>query len=94
MIPINKKISYGRLVCDIREQKQEKERTRLTVGGDKLEYEGPVTTETADLTTAKVLFNSTISTPNARFIFFDIHLPCDFLSMGVYDRNYPCACMT
>ena len=71
-VPAHKKVSYGRIVCEIRPQKKEKERTRLTVGGDKLDYDGPTTTETADITTVKVLLNSTISTPGARFCCFDI----------------------
>jgi len=71
-VPKHKKISYARIVCEIRPQKAEQERTRLTVGGDKLEYEGPVTTDTADITTAKVLFNSVISTENAKFMGIDI----------------------
>lgn len=70
-IPKHKKVSYDRIVCDVRPQREEKERTRLTVGGDKLEYSGPVTTETADITTAKIIFSSVISTPGARFISFD-----------------------
>ena len=65
-------MSYGCIVCEIRPQKEEKERTRLTVGGDKLPYNGPTSTEIADITTAKLVVNSTISTPQARFVVFDI----------------------
>ena len=36
----NKKVSYARIVCEIQPQKAEQERKCLTVGGDKLEYEG------------------------------------------------------
>ena len=71
-VPQNKKPTYARIVCDIRPQKQEPERTRLTVGGNMIDYPGPVSTASADLTTAKVLFNSTISTNNARFMCIDI----------------------
>jgi hypothetical protein len=42
--------------------KKEKERVRLTVGGDRLDYSGDVTTSTADITTFKILINSTLST--------------------------------
>ena len=44
----------------------------MTVGGDRLACDGPVTTETADITTVKVLINSTISTEGARFCCFDV----------------------
>ena len=71
-VPSHKKVSYGRLVCDVRLHKAEQERTRLTVGGDQLEYFGPVTTETADITTVKVIINSVISTQGAKFATFDI----------------------
>jgi len=30
--------TYGRVVCDVREHKEEKQRTRLTVGGDRINY--------------------------------------------------------
>jgi hypothetical protein len=57
---------------DIRPQKEEKERTRLTVGGNLIHYPGDVSTKTAGLTTAKLLFNITISTPGAKFMCMDV----------------------
>jgi Reverse transcriptase (RNA-dependent DNA polymerase) len=42
------------------------------VGGDRIHYPGKVSTPTADLTTAKLLFNSVVSNPGARFASFDI----------------------
>jgi hypothetical protein len=59
-------------VCDYRLQKSEPERTRLTVGGNLIEYPSNVATSIADLTTAKILWNSTISTPDARFMCMDV----------------------
>jgi hypothetical protein len=38
---------------DIKDHKEEKERTRLTVGGDKIEYPGDKSTRTAGLTMKK-----------------------------------------
>jgi hypothetical protein len=58
---------------DIKDHTEEKERTRLTVGGDQIEYPGDKSTRTAGLTTAKILINSVISTPNAKFLFIDIN---------------------
>ena len=67
-----KKVTYGRIVCDIRPQKEETHRTRLTVGGNLLDYTGTLTTPTATITTAKCLFNSVVSTQNAKCVMADI----------------------
>jgi hypothetical protein len=40
---------------DIKDHKEEKEHTRLAVGGDQIEYPGDKSTRTAGLTTAKIL---------------------------------------
>ena len=71
-IPATKKVTYARICCDVRPEKAEQERTRITAGGDQLEYDGDVSTKTAGLETAKILFNSIISTPGARFMTMDI----------------------
>jgi hypothetical protein len=52
--------------------KQEKERVRLTVGGDRLDYSGDVATSTANITTFKILFNSTLSIEEAAMMMMDI----------------------
>jgi hypothetical protein len=52
-IPKGRKVTYGSFVVDIKDHKDEKERTRLTVGGDQIEYPGDKSTRTAGLTTAK-----------------------------------------
>jgi hypothetical protein len=61
-IPNDRKITYGKIVCDYKPHKKEKERVRLTVGGDILDYSGDVATSMADITTFKILINSTLST--------------------------------
>ncbi|CAJ1967947.1 unnamed protein product [Cylindrotheca closterium] len=71
-IPPGRKPTYGRIVVDIRPQKAAKERTRLTVGGNLIDYPGDVSASVADLTTAKTLFNSVVSTPGAKFMGIDI----------------------
>jgi hypothetical protein len=65
-------VTYGSFVVDIKDHKEEIERTRLTVGGDQIEYPGDKSTQTAGLTTAKILINSIISTPGAKFLVIDI----------------------
>jgi hypothetical protein len=71
-IPKGRKVTYGSFVADIKDHKEEKERTRLTVGGDQIEYPGDKSTRTAGLTTAKILINSVISTLGAKFLVIDI----------------------
>ncbi|KAL7477357.1 hypothetical protein ACHAW6_003167 [Cyclotella cf. meneghiniana] len=61
-------INKSEIPADRRKEKHEKERTRLTVGGNLIDYPWEVTTPTADLTTAKLLFNSIISTPRGVFV--------------------------
>ena len=63
-----KDVTYGQVVVDYRPQKEDPNRTRLTVGGDRIKYPGNVSTPTAALTTAKLVINSTISTPRAGYI--------------------------
>jgi hypothetical protein len=63
---------YGRIVCNYCPQKDKAHRTRLTVGGNCIDYPWKKSTPTADLTTAKLLFNSTISTPSALFYSIDL----------------------
>jgi hypothetical protein len=71
-IPKDRKITYGKIVCDYKPHKKEKERVRLTVGGDRLDYSGDVATSTADITTFKILINSTLSTEDAAMMMMDI----------------------
>ena len=68
----HKRVTYAKFVCDYRPQKEEVRRTRLVVGRNLIVYDGELSTPTADLTTAKLLFNSVLSTPNARFLGLDI----------------------
>jgi hypothetical protein len=64
-IPRDRKITYGKIVCDYKPHKKEKEHVRLTVGGDILDYSGDVATSTVDITTLRILINSTHSTEDA-----------------------------
>ena len=71
-VPLGKKVTYARFCCDIRLHKDDINRTRLTVGGDRLEYNGKTSTETAGLETIKIHLNSTISTKDAKYAAADI----------------------
>eukprot|EP00804_Cyclotella_cryptica_P007867 CCRYP_001435-RA/>CCRYP_001435-RA protein AED:0.47 eAED:0.47 QI:0/-1/0/1/-1/1/1/0/150 len=64
-IPCPRMVTYARIVVDYRPQKDDPNRVRITVGGNLINYPQELTTCTANLTTAKILWNSTISTPGA-----------------------------
>ena len=68
----NKDITYGCIVVVVRPQKKEQECTRLTMGGNLIDYPWEVATPTSDLTTAKLLFNSVLSTPGTVFVVMDV----------------------
>ena len=67
-----KDVTYGKFVCLVQPEKAEPNRTRFVVGGDRINYPGEVGTPTAEMLVAKTLFNSVISTKNARFMTMDI----------------------
>ena len=74
-IPKNKKITYAQFVSEIRLQKAEIHRTRMTAGGDRLDvYEGKTSTDTAGIETIKIHLNSTISRARrgAKYLCIDI----------------------
>ena len=71
LVPSGKTVTYGRICCDIKTDKVEVHRTRLTVGGNLLSFIGNLSAPTASITTAKCVFNSVISTPNAKCLTAD-----------------------
>lgn len=50
-------------------------RVRGTYGGDRGDYQGPTTAETADITTVKLLLNDVISDPEGKWLTTDV---CDY----------------
>jgi hypothetical protein len=71
-VPAGRKVTNRSFVVDMKEHKDENKLTRLTVGGDQIEYPGDRSTRTAGLTTEKKLINSTISTKGGIFLVIDI----------------------
>jgi hypothetical protein len=71
-VPRGKKVTYARTVVAIRTEKAEQKRVRITVGGDRLDYPGETSTDTASLDTTKLLINSVLSIPGARMGAIDI----------------------
>jgi hypothetical protein len=78
-----KDVTYGLITCLIRPEKtDEPNQTRLLAGGDMVHHPFDAGTPTANLLTIKLLINSMISTPRARFLMMDIK------------NFYPCTPMT
>ena len=71
-IPAHNKVTYGRLVVDIRPLKDENYCVRITVGGDKLDFCGDASLVAASLATIKILLNSVVSTKDTVFTTADI----------------------
>jgi hypothetical protein len=60
--------TYANPVVDYRPQKDDPHRIRITAGGNLIDYDGNVSVCMADLDTAKLRWNSVISTENARYM--------------------------
>jgi hypothetical protein len=66
-------VTYGLITCLLRPEKtDEPNRTRLVAGGDRVHYPFDAGMPTADLLTVKLLINSIISMPGAKFFTMDI----------------------
>ena len=71
-LPKGKKPTYLRICANYRPQKEDPFRIRFTIGGNLINYKGDTYTPNGDLSTAKILFNSVLYTPNARFVCLDV----------------------
>jgi hypothetical protein len=69
-----KKYTYANIVLDHRPQKEDPNRIRITAGGDKIQYNDELSVRSADISTAKLHWNSVISTENARYMCLDLSL--------------------
>ena len=71
-IPQDKVVTYARHVVDLKTQKYDPNRVKIAASGNLIKYPGELTTHTADMTTAKILWKSILSTKGARFMGLDI----------------------
>jgi hypothetical protein len=71
-IPQDKKPTYLRAVLACQPETANPQHIFWTVGEDCIFYASNVSTKAADLTTVKILLNSVISTPDAKFLGIDI----------------------
>jgi hypothetical protein len=78
-----KDITYGRIVSVYCSEKKDPYCMRITMGRNLVNCPDNCGTPTADLLTIKLMFNSIISTPNAKFMTIDIK---DFYLITSMDR--------
>ena len=71
------------MVCKVRPEKSDPNRTRIIIGGNRITFPGDVGTPTASLELAKLVFNSALFRPGAKFATFDI---CNFYLQTPLDR--------
>jgi len=67
-VPSNKRVTYPRTVVAYRPEKIDNPyRTRITAGGDQLDYDGETSTNSASMATIKIHQNSVLSTAGAKY---------------------------
>lgn len=67
-----KQVTYAIIVVDYKPNKLEKNRTRVTVGGDRIHCDYDISAPTCGLPNIKLLWNSVLSTPGAKYFTMDI----------------------
>ena len=94
-VPTNKTAAHMRMVADFRPQKPDPHCIRITVRGSKISVDYDIGNLTADLSTAKILIKSTLSTQGARWDGFDLmnmHLNTnlkDYENLRVHKSQIP-----
>ena len=73
-IPLHKRreICHTMVVCEVLPEKDDPNRTRITIAGSRICYPGDVGTNTASLELVKLLINSVLSRKGARFSTIDL----------------------
>jgi hypothetical protein len=64
--------TYANPVVDYCPQNGDPHRIRITAGSNLINYKSNASVRTADIHTAKIHWNSVISTPNAKYMCLDI----------------------
>ena len=66
-----KEIFHSMVVCEVRPQKEDPNRTRITVTGGHICYPGDIGTSTGSIDLVNIMLNSVLYRPNTRFVCFD-----------------------
>ena len=61
------------MVCLVRPKKADPNRTRITIGGNRICYPGDVGTKTDSLNLLKLVINIVLSSKDAKYVTFDIY---------------------
>ncbi len=77
-------ITYGHVVINYCPEKANPYHSRLTIGGNRVNYPGDYGTPTINLLTVKLLLNSVVSTPGAKFMTINIKDFCPNTPMSRY----------
>ena len=77
---MNWTVTYARIVIDHRPLKEDPNQVRITVGSNLINYSFELTTQTTNMVSSKLLWNSTINTKSTCFAGADIKIctsrPC------------------
>ena len=60
------------VICKVKPHREDPNRTHITITGSQNFYPGDVGTPTGSLNLVKLIINSVLSRPNARFVCFDL----------------------
>jgi hypothetical protein len=71
-IPKNQPPMYAKVVIAHRPQKEDPNHVPITTGGNLINYPDELITRTANITTAKLHWNSVLSSPKAKYMCLDI----------------------
>ncbi len=79
----NQTVTYAHVVVNFCPQKANPHCIQITAGGNLIDYPGKLSTQTADLTMSKLMWNSVLSTEGAKYMCLDIK---NFYLMAPLDR--------
>ena len=68
------KYTYARIVLDHQPQKEDTNRIHITASGNLIKCDGELSVRSANITTAKLRWNSIISTKNTRYMYLNLSL--------------------
>ena len=81
-------MAYANVICDHRQLKTEKNRVRLTIGGDVLDYTGDASSPAASLIESKILLNSVISDSDKGAMVMSLNIRDFFLQSYLPDAKH------
>ena len=87
-VPKGKKVTYANFICDHRPLKEEEWRVRLTVGGDRLDYNYDAGSPAASILETKLTINSVISDAHKGARFMGADLKDFFLASPMKEPEY------